>query len=116
MVCVLLFGQDTQIFFPYSNLISVLMSHDPSHFDGEVKSFDKKVHLTLSGHTHGMQFGIEIPGLVRWSPVKYRYPKWAGLYEEMGRYLYVNRGFGYLAFPGRVGIWPEITLIELKKA
>lgn len=94
----------------------ILMSHDPSHFDGEVKSYDKKIHLTLSGHTHGMQFGIEIPGLIRWSPVKYRYPKWAGLYEEMGRYLYVNRGFGYLAFPGRVGIWPEVTLIELKKA
>ena len=94
----------------------ILMSHDPSHFDGEVKTHGKKIHLTLSGHTHGMQFGIEIPGLIRWSPVKYRYPKWAGLYEEMGRYLYVNRGFGYLAFPGRVGIWPEITLIELKKA
>lgn len=94
----------------------ILMSHDPSHFDEEVKKFDKKIHLTLSGHTHGMQFGIEIPGLIRWSPVKYRYPKWAGLYEEMGRYLYVNRGFGYLAFPGRVGIWPEITMIELKRA
>ncbi len=94
----------------------ILMSHDPSHFDAEVKQFAKKIHLTLSGHTHGMQFGIEIPGLIKWSPVKYRYPKWAGLYEEMGRYLYVNRGFGYLAFPGRVGIWPEITLIELKKA
>lgn len=94
----------------------ILMSHDPSHFDAEVKQFPKKIHLTLSGHTHGMQFGIEIPGLIKWSPVKYRYPKWAGLYEEMGRYLYVNRGFGYLAFPGRVGIWPEITLIELKKA
>jgi predicted MPP superfamily phosphohydrolase len=94
----------------------ILMSHDPSHFDEQVKSYPKKIHLTLSGHTHGMQFGIEIPGLIKWSPVKYRYPKWAGLYEEMGRYLYVNRGFGYLAFPGRVGIWPEITLIELKKA
>jgi len=95
---------------------NILMSHDPSHFDAVVKSFSKKMHLTLSGHTHGMQFGIEIPGFVKWSPVKYRYPKWAGLYEEAGRLLYVNRGFGFLAFPGRVGIWPEITVLELKKA
>ncbi len=93
----------------------VLMSHDPSHFDEIVKKHPKKMALTLSGHTHGMQFGIEIPGFIRWSPVKYRYPKWAGLYEEAGRYLYVNRGFGFLAFPGRVGIWPEITVIEFKK-
>jgi len=68
---------------------NVLMSHDPSHFDLEVKAYEKPMHLTLSGHTHGMQFGIEIAGW-KWSPVKYRYPKWAGLYEEMGRYLYVN--------------------------
>lgn len=93
----------------------ILMSHDPSHFDQEVKVFDKKVNLTLSGHTHGMQFGIEIPGFLKWSPVSLRYPKWAGLYEELGRKLYVNRGFGFLAFPGRVGIWPEITVFKLKK-
>lgn len=93
----------------------ILLSHDPSHFDHVVKKHPKKMSLTLSGHTHGMQFGIEIPGWVKWSPVKYRYPKWAGLYEEMGRYLYVNRGFGFLAFPGRVGIWPEITVLELRK-
>lgn len=93
----------------------VLLSHDPSHFDEQVCKRDEHIHLTLSGHTHGMQFGIEIPG-IRWSPVKYKYPKWAGLYEKAQRYLYVNRGFGFLAFPGRVGIWPEITLIELKKA
>jgi uncharacterized protein len=93
----------------------VLLSHDPSHFDGEVKQHSSKVHLTLSGHTHGMQFGIEIPGWIKWSPVKYRYAKWAGLYEEFGRYLYVNRGFGFLAFPGRVGIWPEITVLELRR-
>tara|TARA_Y100001954_G_C15657032_1_gene525704 strand:- start:671 stop:961 length:291 start_codon:yes stop_codon:yes gene_type:complete len=91
------------------------MSHDPSHFDEVVKKHPKKMSLTLSGHTHGMQFGIEIPGVFRWSPVKYRYPKWAGLYEDAGRYLYVNRGFGFLAFPGRVGIWPEITVLELRK-
>ncbi len=93
----------------------ILMSHDPSHFDEVVKKFSKFIHLTLSGHTHGMQFGIEIPGFIKWSPVSWRYPKWAGLYEELGRYLHVNRGFGFLAFPGRVGIWPEITVLELKK-
>ncbi len=94
---------------------NILMSHDPSHFDAVVKSFPTKMHLTLSGHTHGMQFGIEIPGWIKWSPVKYRYPKWAGLYEEAGRKLYVNRGFGFLAFPGRVGIWPEVTVFTLRK-
>ena len=92
----------------------VLLSHDPSHWDMEAKKHPKHIHLTLSGHTHGMQFGIEIPGF-KWSPVKYRYPKWAGLYEEAKKYLYVNRGFGFLAFPGRVGIWPEITVLELRK-
>ena len=97
------------------NNFRVLLSHDPSHYDSQVKNHNKKVDLTLSGHTHGMQFGIEIPGFFKWSPIKYRYPKWAGLYEENKRYLYVNRGFGYLAFPGRVGIWPEITVLELKK-
>jgi predicted MPP superfamily phosphohydrolase len=93
----------------------ILMSHDPSHFDEEVKNFSQFIHLTLSGHTHGMQFGIEIPGFIKWSPASLRYPKWAGLYEELGRYLHVNRGFGFLAFPGRVGIWPEITVLKLKK-
>ena len=95
---------------------TVLLSHDPSHFDAEVKQHEKKVHLTLSGHTHGMQFGIEIPGWIKWSPVKFKYPKWAGLYPEPdGQILHVNRGFGFLAFPGRVGIWPEITHITLRK-
>mgnify|MGYP003297398692 FL=1 len=93
----------------------ILLSHDPSHWEYEV--VDDKLHyqLTLSGHTHGMQFGIEIPGLVKWSPIKWRYKYWAGLYENEGQVLNVNRGFGYLAFPGRVGIWPEITVITLKK-
>ena len=77
---------------------------------------DFNYQLTLSGHTHGLQFGIEIPGFFRWSPSQYVYKQWAGLYEEFGRYVNVNRGFGYHAFPGRVGIWPEITVIELKKA
>lgn len=93
----------------------VLLSHDPSHYDAQVVNNAKKINLTLSGHTHGMQFGIEIPGLIKWSPIKYKYRKWAGLYEENNKYLYVNRGFGYLAFPGRVGIWPEITVLELRK-
>lgn len=98
------------------NDFKVLMSHDPSHWDLEVKKDDFHYHLTLSGHTHGLQMGIEIPGWIKWSPSKYVYKQWAGLYEESGRYINVNRGFGYHAFPGRVGIWPEITVIELKKA
>jgi predicted MPP superfamily phosphohydrolase len=94
----------------------ILMSHDPSHWEEKVKNDDFNYHLTLSGHTHGLQMGIEIPGWIRWSPSKFVYKQWAGLYEEFGRYVNVNRGFGYHAFPGRVGIWPEITVIELKKA
>lgn len=93
----------------------ILMSHDPSHWDYEVKNHDKNFHLTLSGHTHGMQFGIEIPGVIKWSPIQYIYKQWAGLYENMGRYVYVNRGFGFHAYSGRVGIMPEITVLELKK-
>lgn len=93
----------------------ILMSHDPSHWQEQVKQDPKNIQLTLSGHTHGMQFGIEIPGWFKWSPVKYRYENWAGIYEEFGRYINVNRGFGYLGYPGRVGIWPEITVITLKK-
>lgn len=93
----------------------ILMSHDPSHWDSEVQHHENHYHLTLSGHTHGFQFGIEIPGWIKWSPVQYVYKQWAGLYENLGRYVYVNRGFGFHAYPGRVGIMPEITVIELKK-
>lgn len=93
----------------------ILMSHDPSHWTEQVKTHPKNIELTLSGHTHGMQFGIEIPGLIKWSPVKYRYETWAGIYQELGSTLNVNRGFGYLAYPGRVGIWPEISVITLKQ-
>ena len=93
----------------------ILMSHDPSHWQAQVKQHPKNIQLTLSGHTHGMQFGFEIPGWFKWSPVKYRYENWAGIYEEFGRYINVNRGFGFLGYPGRVGIWPEITVIQLKK-
>lgn len=90
----------------------ILLSHDPSHWDGQVIKEYGDIDLTLSGHTHGMQFGIEIPGF-KWSPVKYVYKNWAGLYQEGSQYLYVNRGFGFLGYPGRLGILPEITVIEL---
>ena len=92
----------------------ILMSHDPSHWEAQTLHHDKHIHLTLSGHTHGMQFGIEIPGF-KWSPIKYVYPQWAGVYRKMNKFLYVNRGFGFLGYPGRVGILPEITVITLEK-
>ncbi len=98
-----------------SNDFKILMSHDPSHWEYEVKSHKEHYHLTLSGHTHGLQFGIEIPGFFKWSPVQYVYKQWAGIYKEAGQYINVNRGFGFHAYPGRVGIWPEITVIEVKK-
>lgn len=90
----------------------ILMSHDPSHWNAEVTNAYHNIQLTLSGHTHGMQFGLEIPGF-RWSPVKYIYKQWAGLYKEKNQHLYVNRGFGFIGYPGRVGILPEITVLEL---
>ena len=93
----------------------ILLSHDPSHWEAQVLSHPFPFHLTLSGHTHGMQFGIDIPGVIKWSPAKWRYKQWAGIYNQGQQYLNVNRGFGYLAYPGRVGIWPEISLITLKK-
>ncbi|HVZ55809.1 MAG TPA: metallophosphoesterase [Chitinophagaceae bacterium] len=90
----------------------ILMSHDPSHWDAQVRPEYADIDLTLSGHTHGMQFGVEIPGL-KWSPVQYLYKEWAGLYEQGNQKLYVNRGYGFIGYPGRVGILPEITLLEL---
>lgn len=90
----------------------ILLSHDPSHWEAEVLHQYKDVDLMLSGHTHGMQFGVEIPGF-KWSPVQYMYKQWAGLYESEKQKLYVNRGFGFIGYPGRVGILPEITVIEL---
>jgi predicted MPP superfamily phosphohydrolase len=95
-------------------IFTILMSHDPSHWEGQVLGFEKHIHLTLSGHTHGMQMGIKTNGF-RWSPVKLMYRNWGGLYNENGKILYVNTGFGFIGFPGRIGIWPEITVIELKK-
>jgi predicted MPP superfamily phosphohydrolase len=90
----------------------ILMTHDPTHWTKKVISHPTRFDLTFSGHTHGMQMGVEIPGF-KWSPVKYLYPQWAGLYQEAKQFLYVNRGFGFVGFPGRAGIWPEITVVEL---
>jgi len=92
--------------------VKILLSHDPSHWDAQVRKDYQDISLTLSGHTHGMQFGIDIPGF-KWSPVQYLYKQWAGLYQEQNQYLYVNRGFGFIGYQGRLGILPEITLIEL---
>ncbi|MGE0569358.1 MAG: metallophosphoesterase, partial [Bacteroidia bacterium] len=92
----------------------ILMSHDPSHWDMQVQLEYPDIDLTLSGHTHGMQMGIEIPGF-KWSPIKYIYKNWAGLYKQNNQFLYVNRGLGFLGYPGRLGIWPEITVLELQK-
>ncbi|MFI8603326.1 metallophosphoesterase [Cellulophaga baltica] len=97
------------------NDFKILLSHDPSHWEDVVIHDEYHYHLTLSGHTHGMQFGIEIPGWIKWSPIKWRYKYWAGIYKELGQFINVNRGFGFLGYPGRVGIWPEITVITLKK-
>jgi predicted MPP superfamily phosphohydrolase len=96
------------------NDFKILLSHDPTHWEERVRYHPTRIHLTLSGHTHGAQFGVETDKW-RWSPVQYRYLDWAGLAEEDGRYLYVNRGFGFLAFSGRLGIWPEVTVITLKR-
>jgi predicted MPP superfamily phosphohydrolase len=90
----------------------ILLSHDPSHWDAEVRTKYPDVDLMLAGHTHGMQFGLENP-YFKWSPVQWMYKQWAGLYEEGSQKLYVNRGYGFIGYPGRVGILPEITLIEL---
>lgn len=93
----------------------ILLSHDPSHWDAQVRQEYKDIDLMLSGHTHGFQFGVEIGGF-KWSPSQYAYKQWAGLYQEGEQFLYVNRGFGYLGYPGRVGMPPEITILELKRA
>lgn len=90
----------------------ILLSHDPSHWKAEVCKSYTDIDLMLAGHTHGMQFGVEIPGF-KWSPVQYIYKEWAGLYEQSNQKLYVNRGYGFIGYPGRVGILPEITVLEL---
>jgi predicted MPP superfamily phosphohydrolase len=96
------------------NAFKILLSHDPTYWEEKIRFLPTTIHLTLSGHTHGAQFGVESDKW-RWSPVQYRYLNWAGLSNEKDRYLYVNRGFGFLAFSGRLGIWPEITKITLKR-
>lgn len=95
--------------------VKLLLSHDPSHWDAQVRPGYNDIDVMFSGHTHGFQFGIEI-GNFKWSPAQYMYKQWAGLYQEADQYLYVNRGFGFLGFPGRIGMLPEITIMELKKA
>ena len=97
------------------NAFKILLSHDPTHWEEKIRFHSTTIHLTLSGHTHGAQFGVESDKL-RWSPVQGRYLDWAGLANEKDRYLYVNRGFGFLAFSGRLGIWPEITRLTLRRS
>lgn len=94
------------------NDIKLLLTHDPSHWEAKVLPEHKDIVVTFSGHTHGMQFGIEIPGF-KWSPSQYMYPQWAGLYHNKKQQIYVNRGLGFIGYPGRVGILPEITVFEL---
>lgn len=99
-----------------SAAVKLLLSHDPSHWDAEINQAYRDIDVTFSGHTHGMQFGIKIPGLIHWSPSKYLYKQWAGLYQQGKQYIYVNRGLGFLGYPGRVGMLPEITVLQLKRA
>ena len=95
--------------------VKLLLSHDPSHWDAQVRPLYHDIDLMFAGHTHGFQFGVEL-GNFKWSPSQYAYKQWAGLYQEGSQYLYVNRGFGYLGYPGRIGMPPELTIIELKRA
>lgn len=95
--------------------VKLLLSHDPSHWDAQVRPLYPDIDMAFAGHTHGFQFGVEI-GNFKWSPSQYAYKQWAGLYQEGSQYLYVNRGFGYLGYPGRIGMPPELTIIELKRA
>ena len=95
--------------------VKLLLSHDPSYWDHVINKHYPDIDVTFAGHTHGFQLGIEIPGF-KWSPAQYMYKQWAGLYQKANQYIYVNRGFGFLGYPGRVGIMPEITVMELYKA
>lgn len=110
------YGNFSQTLFnTHKNSFKILLSHDPTQWEEQVMNAPEMVNLTLSGHTHGFQMGFEFPG-IRFSPAQFRYKRWAGLYVENDRYLYVNRGLGFIGLPGRVGIWPEITVITLKCA
>jgi predicted MPP superfamily phosphohydrolase len=95
--------------------VKLLLSHDPSHWDAQVRPDYPDIDIAFAGHTHGFQFGVEI-GNFKWSPSQYAYKQWAGLYQEGEQYLYVNRGFGFLGYPGRIGMPPELTILELKRA
>jgi predicted MPP superfamily phosphohydrolase len=95
--------------------VKLLLSHDPSHWDAQIRPQFPNIDITFSGHTHGFQFGVEW-GDLRWSPSQYVYRQWAGLYREGRQYLYVNRGFGFIGYPGRIGILPELTIVELERA
>jgi predicted MPP superfamily phosphohydrolase len=94
--------------------VKFLLSHDPSHWDAQVRTHYPDIDLMFSGHTHGFQFGVEV-GNFKWSPSQYAYKQWAGMHQEGSQYLYVNRGYGYIGYPGRIGMPPEITIIELKR-
>jgi predicted MPP superfamily phosphohydrolase len=94
--------------------VKLLLSHDPSHWDAQVRPLYPDIDITFAGHTHGFQFGVELGG-IKWSPSQYIYKQWAGLYKEGKQHLYVNRGFGFLGYPGRIGMPPELTVIELKR-
>lgn len=104
---------DLDIALPAEELFTILLSHDPTHWEDKVLTHPRHIPLTLSGHTHGFQFGVNFKNF-KWSPAQYRYKRWMGLYEEKNQYLYINRGFGFLAMPGRVGMTPEITLFTLE--
>ena len=106
---------DLEKALPTEELFTILLSHDPTHWEDKVLTHPRHIPLTLSGHTHGFQFGVNFKNL-KWSPAQYRYKRWMGLYEEKDQYLYINRGFGFLAMPGRVGMMPEITLFTLESA
>jgi len=110
------FNKDGDLEKAMSNVIegipTILLSHDPSHWTAEVLNFSKRIDLQLAGHTHGMQFGIDIAG-IKWSPVQWRYKQWSGLYNKLDKYIYVNTGVGNLAYAGRVGIMPEITVLNI---
>jgi hypothetical protein len=95
--------------------VKILLSHDPTHWDAQIRPVFPEIDLTFAGHTHGYQLGVNI-GSYSWSPAKYRFKQWAGLYQEGSQYLYVNRGFGCIGYPGRIGMPPELTIIELKRA
>jgi predicted MPP superfamily phosphohydrolase len=95
--------------------VKILLSHDPSHWDAQIRPHYPDIDVTFSGHTHGFQFGVEV-GNIKWSPSQYRYKQWGGLYQEGNQYLYVNRGFGYIGYPGRIGMPPELTVITLRRS